>query len=205
VHDVSLFLVATLLLVLTPGADIVFVLSRGIGQGRAVALASVAGICAGYAVHTLLAAAGVSALVAGSEVAFGVLRWAGAAYLLVLGLRLLVARDPFLPDGAPALPRRAVVRQGMATSLLNPKGLLLYLAFLPQFVDPGAGGVWLAIAILGLAHVAMCALVYAAVALAAGTVGDRLRRRRSLAVALQWVTGGVLVALGARLALTDRG
>ncbi len=193
------FVAVSALLVVTPGADLLYVLGRGLAQGRRVALQSVAGLCAGYVGHTVLAVAGLAALVAASSAAFTVLRWAGAAYLVVLGLRLLRDRTALTPAGGAPAGGRRVVAQGVLTSLLNPKGLVLFVALLPQFTDPGAP-VAPQLAVLGLTHVALCAVVYGAVGWASGSAGARLASRPRAATAIRVVAGSVLVALGGRLA-----
>ncbi|MEV7180494.1 LysE family translocator [Kitasatospora sp. NPDC093679] len=171
VHALILFLGVDLLLVCTPGPDWLLIAARGLGQGRRAALLAVAGVCAGYTVHTLLSAAGLAAALRAVPAVLPTLRWAGAAYLAVLAVTMLLSlrRDGgSLPEARPQ-PARAVLRQSVLTALLNPKGLLLYLSLVPQFVDPAAalpvGGQVLA---LGALNVLSCAVVYAAVALAAG-------------------------------------
>ncbi|MCU7821956.1 LysE family translocator [Kitasatospora sp. DSM 101779] len=171
VHALLLFLGVDLLLVCTPGPDWLLIAARGLGQGRRTALLAVAGVCAGYTVHTLLSAAGLAAALRAVPALLPTLRWVGAAYLAVLAVTMLLSLrrgDGSLPEARPQ-PARTVLRQSVLTALLNPKGLLLYLSLVPQFVDPAAalpvGGQVLA---LGALNVLSCALVYAGVALAAG-------------------------------------
>lgn len=201
----ALYTATALALIVMPGPDMVYVLTQGVARGRRVAGLSVAGICLGYGAHTLLAALGVSALVASSPEAFQIVRWLGTAYLVYLGVRALRDRSGFLPDAAVAdVAPGSVVRQGVLTSTLNPKGILFFLSFLPQFVVPGAAPVPLQVAAFGLAFTLLCALVYGAVGLSAGAVGDRLRRSPRLSNALRWLTGSVLIGLGVRLLIHAR-
>lgn len=206
--NLVLFAAASLALVVTPGPDIVYVLTRGIGQGRGTALASTLGVCLGYVVHTALAVLGLSALLASSATAFQVVRYAGAAYLLYLGVRILLRKQTFaVPSGAPSgevVRVSAVVWQGVLTSVLNPKGILLFVSFLPQFVDPGVGNVALQVSVLGLIHTLLCLAVYGVVALSSGALGNRLAGSPRFSDALRWLTGSVLVGLGLRLALQER-
>ncbi|GJF27980.1 hypothetical protein KNE206_06800 [Kitasatospora sp. NE20-6] len=176
-HTLLLFLGVDLLLVCTPGPDWLHIAARGLGQGRRAALLAVAGVCAGYAVHTALSAAGLAAALRAVPAALPVLRWAGAAYLAVLAVTMLLSlrsRGGRLPRAAPQ-PDRVVLRQSMLTALLNPKGLLLYLSLVPQFVDPaGALPVSGQVGLFGVVNVLTCAAVYGAVAVAAGRAGERL-------------------------------
>ncbi len=178
-HAILIFLGVDLLLVCTPGPDWLYIAARGLGQGRRAALTAVGGVCAGYAVHTLLSSAGLAAALRAVPAALPALRIAGAAYLLVLAVSMLLTlrRDGSALAAAAARPQptATVLRQSMLTALLNPKGLLLYLSLVPQFVDPSSGvplgGQVLA---LGSLNVLACAVVYGAVALAAGRLGGRL-------------------------------
>ncbi|MFF3004266.1 LysE family translocator [Kitasatospora sp. NPDC057940] len=178
-HALLLFLGVDLLLVCTPGPDWLYIAARGLGQGRRAAFIAVGGVCAGYAVHTLLSSAGLAAALRAVPAALPVLRLTGAAYLLVLAVTMLLTLRK--GGGATALtepkpqPTATVLRQSMLTALLNPKGLLLYLSLVPQFVEPGAalpvGGQVLA---LGSLNVLACAVVYGLVAHASGRLGGRL-------------------------------
>jgi threonine/homoserine/homoserine lactone efflux protein len=176
-HALLLFLGVDLLLVCTPGPDWLYIAARGLGQGRRAALTAVGGVCAGYAVHTLLSGAGLAAALRAVPAALPVLRVVGAGYLLVLAVSMLLTlrRDGSALAAARPQPTATVLRQSMLTALLNPKGLLLYLSLVPQFVDPlsgvPVGGQVLA---LGTLNVLACAVVYGVVALAAGRLGGRL-------------------------------
>lgn len=188
-----------LALVLTPGADTVYVVTRGIGEGRRIALIGSVGLCSGYVVHAVLAAVGVSAVIASSHLAFTTLRWVGVAYLVYLGVKVLRDREGF-DFSVPRQPTsaRQAIRQGMLTSLLNPKGLLFFLSILPQFVGTHSGvGTILG---LGLLLPAMCLLVYSGWAIAAGTLGDRLGDDPRFGRILRYGCGSILVALGGGLA-----
>ncbi len=202
-----LFFVADILLVLTPGPDWVYVMTRAIAGGRHSALFSVGGVCAGYFAHAVLAALGLAALLRSSGFAFELVRYAGAAYLVYLGARMILAKGAGLgPGGGGGVvgpePGPAVLGQGFLTAFLNPKGLLVFLSLLPQFVAPGAAlPAALQLLVLGSVHTASCAVVYGAVGLGAGRLGDVMRGRLGLARAVRWVTGSVLIVLGLRLAV----
>ncbi|WP_457031574.1 LysE family translocator [Kitasatospora sp. P5_F3] len=176
-HTLLLFLGVDLLLVLTPGPDWLYIAARGLGQGRRAGLLAVAGVCAGYAVHTALSSAGLAAALRAVPAVLPALRWAGAAYLAVLAVTMLIGlrRTGGQLSPAPAQSTGTVLRQSMLTALLNPKGLLLYLSLVPQFVEPDSGmpigGQVLA---LGSLNVLCCAAVYGAVAVTAARFGGSL-------------------------------
>jgi threonine/homoserine/homoserine lactone efflux protein len=196
-----LFSLAAIALLLVPGPAVLYVVVQSAEQGRRVGLASVAGLHLGTLVHVAAATVGLSALIVASAVAFSAVKYAGAAYLVYLGIRKLLERDPdpSLPPARESL-RRAFLR-GAVVNVLNPKTALFFLAFLPQFVDADRGGVWSQALVLGLLFVALGLLSDSLYALAAGTVGTLLRRRRR---ALRYGSGVVYVGLGAAAALAKR-
>lgn len=203
--NLLLFLTASLAVILAPGPDMLYVLTRGVSQGRPAALVSAAGVCSGVLVHTAFAAVGLSAILARSAVAFSVVKYAGAAYLVYLGVRTILDKEGFAAPGRAERARLSVVfRQGVLSNVLNPKVALFFLAFLPQFVDPRAGSAGLQMLAFGVAFYLMGLAVMAVVALCSGALGEWLRSRRSFAGALRWLTGGVLVGLGLRLAVPER-
>ncbi|CAN5229051.1 LysE family translocator [soil metagenome] len=207
-QDVNLafFLAASLALIATPGQDNIYIVTRGIARGRKAALVSAWGVCAGLVVHTTLAAVGLSALLAQSAVAFSVVKYVGAAYLVYLGVRTLLSGDAFDPSGedTPAKGLGKVFWQGVASNVLNPKVALFFLAFLPQFVDPGAGNAALQFLIFGCAFALISLLLTSVIAVFSGSLGDRLRDRPGFARILRWMTGSVLVGLGLKLAFVER-
>jgi len=197
VTNLLLFLPAALVLVAIPGPNHLYITARSIGEGRRAGLASAFGVETGTLVHIAAAAAGLSALVAASATAFGVLRYAGAAYLVYLAYRTLRGGD----DGdGPALrpqPLRRVYLDGVLVNVLNPKVVLFFLAFLPQFVDRRAGAVPLQIALMGLMVVLFGLLSDIAYALAAGSIGTWLRARPAFRRRQRYATGLVYLGLGA--------
>lgn len=201
----SLFAAAGLVLVLTPGPDTIYVLTRGIGQGRAAGLVSVLGIVAGSFVHAGAVALGLASLFAASPLAYDVLRYAGAAYLLWLAYKALAAgNDEFVLAARAPAGRRRIFVEAMVTNLLNPKVSLFYLTFMPQFVDPAKGAVWVQVmflaAVLGLITLA----IKGSLALAAGQVGGWLAARPAVRRVQRWVLGTVFGALALRLAWPER-
>lgn len=200
--DIALFLVASALLTVAPGPDIVQVLTRGVSQGRAAGLAAALGFATGCLFHTLLAALGVAALIRSSDLAFDAVRYAGAAYLLWIGVQAIRHRAGFAlaaQGGAPALA--TIYRQSVLGNVLNPKVTLFFLSFLPQFVDTGAGGVAWQMALLGAIFMAQTAVVFGAVAVFSAWIGARLRSHPAIAPRLGLFAGIAFIALGARVAL----
>ena len=186
-----------MVLLLIPGPAVLYVVTRSIEMGRAGGLASVAGITTGTVAYVLLATAGLSSLVLASTAAFDVVKYVGAVYLFVLGVRRLLGRGLEEPDeeAAPRTRRRAYA-QGIVVNLTNPKTIVFIFAFLPQFVDPQAAHASVQILVLGLTFACLGFLSDSAWALAAGTVADRLRGSTAIAWVQRWVGGGVLVGLG---------
>jgi threonine/homoserine/homoserine lactone efflux protein len=200
-----IFAVTVLPLILTPGPDILYITTRGIAQGRQAALISTLGVCAGYVIHTFLAVLGLTAVLYASEFLFNAIRYAGAAYLFYLGVKTLRSRAQFEPDVA-GQPRSAgrLFLTGMATSVLNPKGILLFFAYLPQFVVPDAGNVTIQLLTIGLSFTSMCGLVYGAYGYCSGAIGRRLASAPRFADVMRYITGSVLIGLGLRLVLPER-
>ena len=205
--DLILFLTASVIVILAPGPDNILVLTRGVTLGRKAALVSASGASTGLVCHSLFAAAGLSALLQQSAVAYSVVKYVGAAYLIYLGVRALMDREKFVlsEDGAPALGLGRVYAQAVASNVFNPKIAVFFLAYLPQFTDPTSGsGVALQLLVLDLAFAAMTWAIFSVVALLSGALGGWLRSKPRLANGLSWLTGGLLVALGLRLALPER-
>jgi threonine/homoserine/homoserine lactone efflux protein len=191
------FLATALAILLVPGPAVLYVVTRSIEMGRAGGIASVAGITAATAAYVALATAGLSSLVLASTVAFDVVKYAGAAYLLVLGVRRLLGQglDEEAEEPAPRTRRRAFT-QGFLVNLTNPKMIVFVFALLPQFVDPHGSRPWLQTLVLGLSFTVLAFLSDSAYALAAGGVADRLRGTETIARVQRWVGGSVLVGLG---------
>ena len=199
-HALLLFSVAALALLLIPGPAVLYVVVQSAEHGRLAGLVSVAGLHLGTLVHTAAAAVGLSALVVSSAVAFSVVKYAGAAYLVFLGVRRFLARDPAPDVPARVEPLRRLFRQGVVVNVLNPKTAVFFLAFLPQFVDPD-GTVWTQVIVFGISFVLLGLMTDSAYALVAGSLGAWMRRRRR---AFRYASGTVFVALGAATALAKR-
>ncbi len=203
--NLGLFLAASIALILAPGPDSLYVLARGLGQGRRAGVIAALGSSSGLLVHTTLAALGLALLLQTSEVAYTLVRVGGALYLIYLGVRALLSRER-LAIGAPARqfsPGRMYL-QGLLTNVLNPKIALFFIAFLPQFVDPNTGSFALSMLTLGAIFAALTITYLALVGLLSGSLGQALLTRPRLASAIRWLTGGVFISLGLRLLIPER-
>jgi threonine/homoserine/homoserine lactone efflux protein len=208
IHDLPLFLMAGLLLNLTPGPDLLFVVGNTAAGGRRAGLLAALGIGAGCLLHVGLAAAGLSALLATSDLAFTVVKWVGAAYLVWMGIGMLRSRAS--GEAAVALPvlePGRVFWRGVLTNALNPKVALFFMAFLPQFISPDAPQRALAFLLLGLLFTVNGTVVTFVLAWLTGSARERLAKRGGAGkwgVWLQRAAGGLFVALGIRLAVGGR-
>jgi threonine/homoserine/homoserine lactone efflux protein len=206
IPQLGLYVVASLALILTPGQDMLYVISRSLAQGRAAGVYSAIGVILGILVHTALAALGVGAILHASEALFLALKLVGGAYLVYLGLRLVFAGAGELRTdlAAPALRPASLVWQGILSNVTNPKIVLFFFAFLPQFVDPASAHPTRDLVLLGVLYAALGLPVKAGVAVAAGSLSARVARSPR---ALVWVNrgcGAILVGLGLRLAAAER-
>ncbi|MFI6789823.1 LysE family translocator [Nonomuraea sp. NPDC050383] len=203
-HLLALFSVTTIIAMITPGPDMLFVLGCGMRGGPRVGLLATAGVATSEAIHVAVAAAGLAALFEAVPVAFTVVRIVGAAYLIYLGVQAIRKRDDSPMDvavGGGSITGRRAYLSGLMTNLLNPKMVTFTIAFLPQFISPGLGQVWLQFAILGVILIALEFLVDGAVGVLAGRIGGWLRHRRAARRRIDVATGGIFVGLGVTLAL----
>jgi threonine/homoserine/homoserine lactone efflux protein len=202
---IGLFALAAILLLLVPGPSVLYIVTRSVDQGRRAGLVSVLGIHAGSVVHVAAAALGISALIAASATAFDVVRYAGALYLIVLGLRTILGADAGDPLAA-AEPRamRRVFGQAAVVNVLNPKTAIFFVAFVPQFVDPNNGSTTTQILALGAVFIMLGLVSDSAYALAAARAGTVLRRSTRFRRRQRMATGSIYLALGAAAALAGR-
>jgi threonine/homoserine/homoserine lactone efflux protein len=202
-HDWILFATATLALNLTPGPDMLYISARSVAQGRRAGVLSALGVAGGGAVHTCLVAFGLASLLAKVPMAYDAVRYAGVAYLIYLGLRLLLESSSGTARPVPTESSGRVFVQGLITNVLNPKVALFFLAFLPQFADPARGALWWQFLILGAWFNLSGTLVNLTVALIAST-GRRLALGGTRSSRwLRNLSAAVFVGLGTRLALAS--
>jgi threonine/homoserine/homoserine lactone efflux protein len=195
--NLLLFTGAALVLLLVPGPAVLYIVARSVEQGRLAGFVSDLGIHAATLVHVLAAALGLSALLASSALAFSVVKYAGAAYLIWLGLRKLFGRDEARAD-APLVrhPYRRLFIDGFVVNLLNPKTALFFFAFLPQFVEVSRGGVAMQIAFLGLLFAALGFVTDGCYALVASSAGNWLRQSRGYLKVERYISGTLFIGLG---------
>ncbi len=206
-HDLGWFVVAGLLLNITPGVDFLYIVSRASAHGFAAGVWAALGIGAGCIVHMLAAALGLSAILATSSVAFGIVKLVGAAYLTALGVSMLWKSKPLTPERVPvaAATRGEIFAKGFLTNVLNPKVALFFLAFVPQFIAVDSGSKVAAFVLLGTIFNVNGTLWNVFVAWAAAKTAARVRATASAMAWFNRVVGALFVGLGARLALAERG
>jgi threonine/homoserine/homoserine lactone efflux protein len=196
---------AALALIVVPGPAVLYIVSQSIDRGRLAGFVSALGIAVGALVHVCAAAVGLSSILVSSATAFNVVKYAGAAYLVCMGLWTILRRRDDQPASAPSERRlRRRFGQGVIVNVLNPKTALFFFAFLPQFVDPEKGAAGLQIAVLGLVFVVIAVVSDSLWALAAGTASERLRGNRRFLSVQRYVSGSVFVGLGALTAVAKR-
>ncbi|HEV3425252.1 MAG TPA: LysE family translocator [Paraburkholderia sp.] len=199
-----LFLATSVAITLAPGPDNLQVLARGISQGRAAGLVAALGFAAGITFHTTLATLGVAALLRSSPMAFQAIKFAGAAYLIWIGIKALRSQGLATAHERPAQPLWSVFRQSVFGNMLNPKVTLFFLVFLPQFIEPhGVQSVTLQMLELGVLFMLQTVVVFSLFGVCAGMIGGWLKRRPRLGVWLDRLAGATFIAIGIRVALRD--
>ena len=202
--SLGLFAVAALVLLLTPGPAVLYIVTRSIDQGRRAGLVSVLGVHVGTLAHILAAAVGLSALLAASATAFGVVKYLGAAYLIYIGVRRLRDRASIVaPEAGKRKALRRAFLDGVVVNVLNPKTALFFLAFLPQFVTEGQGHVGEQVIALGVVFVLLGAVTDSLYALTAGSAARWLRGQPRFLAGERWITGGLYISLGVAAALSS--
>ncbi|HWP44091.1 MAG TPA: LysE family translocator [Blastocatellia bacterium] len=199
----SLFIAAAAVLVFMPGPNTLYIVARSIQQGRRAGIVSSLGVQVGTLLHITAAAFGLSALLLSSALAINLVRYAGAVYLVYLGIKTLMAKEGIGPAReirSQSLGR--VFYQGVVVNLLNPKTALFFFAFLPQFIDASRGRIWLQIIMLGSFLIILGALSDSAYAVMAGFIGDRLRGNLRFIRMQRYFAGSVYIGLGAATALS---
>jgi threonine/homoserine/homoserine lactone efflux protein len=200
--SIALFMASAFVLLITPGPAVLYIVARSIDQGRLAGIVSALGIGTGALVHTAAAALGLSALLVSSALAFNVVRYVGAAYLVYLGIQKFREHtSPVQITDQPPKKLSRIYSQGVIVNVLNPKAALFFFAFLPQFVDPANGSVTTQILLLGFIFVTMALFSDSTYALLAGTIGHWLRNSRRFMQGQRYFAGTVYLALGITTAL----
>jgi threonine/homoserine/homoserine lactone efflux protein len=202
--NLPVFILAAFILLLTPGPAVLYIVARSIDQGRRAGLVSVLGIEAGNFVHVLAATLGLSAILRSSPMAFSLVKYLGAAYLVYLGVRRLLTHTDS-PQSTEVHPQslKRIYTQGVTVAVLNPKTALFFFAFLPQFVDLSGNAATAQLFLLGCIFVGMALITDSAYALLAGTAGEWLKRSPGFLLVERYIVGLVYIGLGVMALLTD--
>lgn len=201
------FLLAGIILNLTPGSDTMYILGRSISQGKKAGILSALGIATGALVHCLFAALGLSIILAKSALAFEIVKYVGAAYLIFLGVKMLISKSNGefdLKKENKQVNYRKIYISGIFTNVLNPKVALFFLAFLPQFINPEHAQNFMPFLILGLTFVFTGTIWCLILAIFSSKLSDKIRQNYKIKKWLDKITGGIFVALGIKLALTKK-
>ncbi|OLF39929.1 MULTISPECIES: LysE family translocator [unclassified Psychrobacter] len=208
------FVLAAILLNLTPGTDTMYIITRSVSHGSAAGFYSVLGIISGILVHTVFAALGLSIILINSPLAFTIVKYIGASYLCYLGIKMLMSKQPsllanHLPKSRPSAPANSIAhwqiyKQGVLTNVFNPKVALFFLAFFPQFIDPSYTHSALSFLILGLSFALTGFVWCSCLALLASKFSANLRKNPAIEVILNKISGVVFIGLGVKL-LTEKG
>ena len=201
----ALFIAVSWVLILSPGPDMIYVITRGMAHGRRAGVLSAVGVVCGILVHTTAAALGLTLILQTSAFAFLFVKFVGAAYLLYLGIKSWRDKGTFhLQTTASMAKSSTLFWQGVLSNVLNPKIAIFFLAFLPQFVDQGSAQITLQMVVLGLTFAGFGLCFLLVVGYSSGTIGRWLTYRPQYAQFFQRLAGGILIALGIRLALTEK-
>lgn len=198
------FAAASFVLLIIPGPAVLYIVNRSMSDGRSVALASVAGLEIGNFAHAIAATAGLSAVIAASATAFGVIKWAGAIYLVGVGLFTLLRRPDRVALSADHLSKRKAFTQGVIVNVLNPKVALFFLSYLPQFINQDGGPAWSQALALGILFVVIGCVTDSVWAITTSGLRDVLLKGKSLSFVQRWVSGSVFVVLGVLAARAHR-
>lgn len=201
-----LYTIGAAILIISPGPDFLYVTTRGVAQGRKAGILSAAGISIGLLVHTVLAALGLSALLQTSGFLFQSVKFTGAAYLIYLGIKAFLSKENIVQQDIDTIKIDGLIifRQGVLTNVFNPKAIITFMAFIPQFINPLDGNASIQIVILG-GIIAFLAIVwFGVVGYFAGSLGGWLSKKSGFKNILRWVTSSILIALGLRLAFSKK-
>jgi threonine/homoserine/homoserine lactone efflux protein len=202
---ITTFALASIVLLVIPGPAVLYIVNRSVSDGRAVGLAAVGGLELGNLVHAIAAAVGLSAVLATSATAFTVVKWLGAGYLIIVGIRTLLQPAARVEADRPGVSARKAFGQGIIVNVLNPKVALFFLSFLPQFIHPEDGHTSLQALTLGLVFVLMGCITDGTYSLIASSLREVLLRGRALPIVQRYVAGSVFIGLGVVAATASAG
>jgi threonine/homoserine/homoserine lactone efflux protein len=201
--NLPLFFITSIIIIIAPGPDFIYVTTRGVSQGKRAGTLSALGISVGLLLHTLLAAFGLSAIIQASRAAYLALKYIGAGYLLYLGMRTLISKNQLLQTNEIPGQTKGVFRQGILTNVFNPKAIITFMAFLPQFVDAHKTHTIGPFLFLGVTFALIAVIWFGFVGYFAGIVGTWIKRNRLFQNGIKYISGSILMLLGLRLAIKE--
>lgn len=204
IQNFGLFLVLSWVLIITPGPDLIYVMTQGISSGKRAAFISAIGVTLGILVHTVFAALGLSIILKTSAVAFTIVKFIGAGYLIYLGIKSIMDKSDLKVKSADKSSNRKIFYQGLISNTLNPKVALFFMAFLPQFIKTSESTSPLPFIILGLIFAFFGFIFLILLGYFSGAVGHYLSSKQSISKWIKNISGGILILLGVRLAFIDR-
>jgi threonine/homoserine/homoserine lactone efflux protein len=199
--NLPLFIITSIIIIVAPGPDFIYVTTRGVSQGKKAGTVSALGISVGLLIHTLLAAFGLSAIIQTSRIAYIAIKYIGAGYLIFLGLKTFITRDQLFSRNEENDNKKNVFRQGILTNVFNPKAIVTFMAFLPQFVDISISHPIWQFMCLGVILSFIAVLWFGVVGYFAGLIGTFIRKNYFLQNGIKYLSGSILILLGLRLAL----
>jgi len=198
-----LFIITSIVIVVAPGPDFIYVTTRGVSQGKKAGTLSALGISVGLLVHTLLAAFGLSAIIQSSRIAYVTIKYLGAAYLVFLGIKTLLTKSQLIGGNEKIENSKNAFHQGVLTNVFNPKAIITFMAFLPQFVDIKINHPIAQFLFLGITLAVIAMLWFGIVGYFAGLIGSFVKRSRAFQKGIKYLSGSILIMLGLRLALKE--
>uniref|UniRef100_A9AB96 Lysine exporter protein (LYSE/YGGA) n=1 Tax=Methanococcus maripaludis (strain C6 / ATCC BAA-1332) TaxID=444158 RepID=A9AB96_METM6 len=198
------FVIASVALTILPGPDIIFVTIQSISQGKWAGISTAFGLCTGLIVHTTAAALGISAIIYNSALAFTIVKYLGALYLLYLAITALFDKSALIFESVVKSNKKALYKKGIFMNLLNPKVSLFFLAFLPQFVNPNYGNVSIQMIILGLVFMLQAILIFSVVAVFSSFFGEKILNSQKFGKYINITKAGIFAVLGLHLALSNK-
>lgn len=198
--NLPIFLITTIIIIVAPGPDFLYVTARGISQGKKAGVHSALGISTGLLIHTLLAALGLSAIIQASRAAYLVIKYLGAAYLVFLGLKTLINKDRIISIDEMNKDKKGTFHQGVLTNVFNPKAIITFMAFLPQFVDFRKNHPFIQYLLLGSIISFIGIIWFGVIGYFAGLMGSFIKENQSFQRGIKFLSGSVLILLGLRLA-----
>ncbi|RBQ27285.1 LysE family translocator [Arcobacter sp. CECT 9188] len=201
-----LFFLVSIPLLFTPGPDIIYIVTRGVIQGKKSSFIALFGVCIGHFCHVIFAVLGLSALIYSSELLFNIIKYLGAIYLIYLGIQALRSKGQFelSTNNSKMLNSYKIFASGILTSLINPKSFLFYFTFLPQFINVTNENIHLSLLILGSIFLLLCIFVYSIFAIFSSLIGNKLSNSQKTMNSIKNITGTIFITLGIRLVMPEQ-